>query len=223
MKNLLFCIVLMSSIFVMAQDEINGWSIGANVGGIINASPVSAEDLEFLSSPKFGGHICYMLNNNFGIMGSANYANLNFPVSGVSSNYLGFQLNGVLNLGEMLNFNSFSEKFGLLSRLGLGFGGLWQTDFFEDGYESHLFNIVDEYVLVTIGVTPQLKIAEKLALYADLAYNMHIEQDRTFDFAKINSSSLGFGGLITISIGATYYIVKSNLKEQRAQNYQTIF
>ena len=47
MKKLLFCILLSFCTVVMAQDDINRWSIGANIGGIISASPVSAENLEF--------------------------------------------------------------------------------------------------------------------------------------------------------------------------------
>lgn len=215
MKKILFCIALSFSTALMSQSDFNQWSIGMNFGGIGGASPVVAEGMKLTNSPTFGGHLRYMLNDRFGIMGTAQYGIFSFPTDDLSSNYLGLKLHGVANLGNILNFNSFSDNFGLLFHVGTGLSGLWQSDYpFPDDNESPLFNNVDEKIPISFGLTPQVKIGNNLALFTDLTYNTHFKQDRTYDYSESITNSSRTGHFFTITFGATYYIGK---KEKHAE------
>ncbi len=85
--------------------------------------------------------------------------------------YYRANLQGVVNVGRILNFEDFSQRLNLQLHAGFGYAYL-QTDAF-DGK--------DEMTNVPIGLTAQFKISERVALNADFTMINNISQHYTFD------------------------------------------
>jgi OOP family OmpA-OmpF porin len=221
MKKLFTYIALSISTAVMAQADFNQWSISANFGGLDGAAPVRVGGMRIYNSPTVGGDVRYMFNNRFGIMGSARYGRFNFPSGDVGTNYVGVQIHGVVNAGDIIKLGQLSERLGLLVHGGTGFGALWQPGFYPEDFTSPFFNKADETLLWSFGIQPQVKLTEKFALTSDLTFNFHGRQDRTFDFQRFNPRRTGINGyFLTATVGATYYIGK---KEKHADWVPTVY
>ena len=62
---------------------------------------------------------------------------------------------------------------------------------------------------VTVGITPQFRVSNKIALNLDLSYISNIYQDHRFDYKSTNSSRGFDGNMFNASIGLSYYLGKN--------------
>lgn len=209
MKKLIFTLVFASALTgVNAQTEtktekktasqdFNKWSIEL-AGGANN--PQSG----YTPGIKIGGinpftvdlGIRYMINDTFGIKGDAgyNYFKGGDGASAFNSRYYRINLQGVANVGKLLNFKTFTSKLGLLAHTGAGLGAI------RSGSEYDLTpNLI-------YGLTAQLKLSNKFALTADVSNIMNKDQVFAFD---LKSSPGVNGSLLNGTIGLTYYLGKS--------------
>lgn len=203
-------VVLLTAFSAMAflansQEDYNKWSIGFHVGGHDAMSPSNAQTRLF-QIHHYGLNLRYMMNNRVGIMLDGGYDLFDFYNTGYNTNYARVSLQGVVNAGDMLRFDSFSKRLGLLVHGGFGGSSMWQKDLFPqaDGF----FEKSDDMLNFIFGVTPQIKLGERASLNADLSFIFHNKQDRTFDMRGLSNHGSIDGYLINLSIGATFYLGK---------------
>lgn len=224
MKAILFILITVLSLQVSAQTTnsatasksgmpYNQWSIGFNVGGHDGMHWTNAYTKAYQLS-YFNGHIRYMQNNRFGWKLDAAYDNFNFINGASNTHKLRFSIEPTINFTDILHFNDFTNRFGLLGHFGFGYSAMWNVPF-SSLNAGQLFQSnkgsVDEMGHLILGITPQFKVNEHWSINGDLAFMAHIRQNRTFDFANANPmSGGGFTGYMwNWSVGATYYIGKN--------------
>lgn len=145
----------------------------------------------------------YMLNSRVGFKLDAGIDNFSSKVTSYDFNSKYFRLNlqAVLNVGNILKFNHFTSKFGLLAHTGIGFSSLNAEKLgFGKGY--------DDMTNLIVGLTPQFKASDKLSINLDLSFIGNIYQNHTFDYkSKVNDNGID-GNLMNFSVGISYYLGK---------------
>ena len=189
----------------------NQWSIGINIGGHYGMHWTNSFTRAYQIG-YFNGHVRYMQNNLIGWKLDAAYDNFNFTNGASNTQKLRFSIESVVNLTDVLHINDYSDRVGLLGHAGLGYSAMWNAQYSSTA-PAELFKIgkgsVDEMGHFIFGLTPQYKINEQLSLNADIAFLLHVRQNRKFDFANPSPMNSGFTGYMwNWSVGATYYIGK---------------
>ncbi len=193
-----------------AQDY-DKWSLELNGGFNKPMAPLAPP---FLSPTLNLGHVDfgvrYMFNEKFGAkldfgFGSFKEAGGDSQSPAFDTKYNRLNLQGVANLGRVLNFESFSRSFGLLLHGGAGIGLV--------NPELNTFNDFDDNVYTLIfGITPQLKLSNNIALVGDISTILNGRQTVTFDgdAAIRPSTTNGFYGANgtwwTGTIGLNFYL-----------------
>ncbi|KAF2507448.1 OmpA family protein [Flavobacterium foetidum] len=184
------------------SDHYNKWSVefagGVNkpqrpmTGGYYTAtpSPITAD---------LG--VRYMLNNKFGVKADFGYNSITNEGNSndFDSKYYRADFQGVANLGRIMNFETWTNTFGLLTHAGFGVGRLDNKDLKVKDYVGNLI----------AGVTGQIRLSNRVALTADVSTIVNAYQDHTFDgFSKTNSR--GFSGLLfNGTVGLNVYLGKN--------------
>lgn len=204
-KLLLLLSIVGTSVFTYAQENeerelnYNKWSI--EVGGGANKATSAFTPGYHSETPDFYNAnvgVRYMFNNKFGLKLSGNYDRLKEGKDSkdFESDLYRIDLSGVANLGRVLNFEDWTNTIGLLAHAGAGVGFLKN-----DAAKT------DEMGLVTLGLTPQVKLSNRFVLTGDLSYTKTIRQNTTWDGqSKTGNSASGFdGSLWNASLGLTFY------------------
>lgn len=182
------------------SDGYNKWSIEASGGYNKPQSPFS--DSYFTSTPSpytLDLGFRYMLNNEFGLKLDAGYNRLTNKKNSADfdTKYYRADLQGVANLGRIMNFETWTNTFGLLGHAGFGVSRLDS----KDNGKDYMGNFI-------VGITGQIKLSNRVALTADFSSIANCSQDLTFDGAKIPDSR-GFNGkLFTGTVGLNVYLGK---------------
>ena len=184
MKKLILSILLSGSLAFVAKaqeaatvQEFNKWSVEASVGFNKALAPFSAG---FVSPTLNLGHadlgVRYMFNEKFGAKldyGFGSFQELK-DTKAFDTKYFRLNLQGVANVGRIMNFESFSSKLGMLLHMGGGIGVVNpELNFYND------FN--DKVYTMIFGLTPQIKLSEKVALVGDVSTILNGRQSITFD------------------------------------------
>ena len=210
MKHTLTLVVLVLLTTVQAQETTyNRFSLDAQFGLNNPVSPMATG----YDAPTFGlFHVGlggrYMFNPKFGLRLGANYDQLN-EADGSSpfrTSYYRTSLEGVVNLGNVLDFNQWTKRFGILLHAGLGYSTMKGDD-----AVGHLTTSYDHMLSVVGGITPQVKLSERWNIYLDVTAVAHVYQEYSYDFTR-KISDPGFDGyLYNFSLGLQYNFGK-NLK-----------
>ncbi|MGO4771390.1 OmpA family protein [Flavobacterium sp. W22_SRS_FK3] len=185
------------------NSAYNKWSIELN-GGL--NKPVRAMGANYATEPLGAWHgdlgVRYMFNPKFGLKLDYGYDQLtegsNSP--DFDSRYMRLDLQGVINLSRALNFETWTNTFGLLVHGGFGVSQLTSKNGF-DG-EDYMGNGI-------MGITGQVRLGNRVALTADLTGLVNIKQNENFD-GMTPLTTRGFDGiLINTSIGLTFYLGKN--------------
>ena len=196
---------------VNAQDTSDFNKLSVDVGLGVNKTFGPHTSGYATSTPNIGGAnlgLRYMFNNKFGIKADGSYEN--FKDGDDSRNFrtdlLRASLQGVMNLGTILNTSSLSPKFGILAHAGAGVSVIATQEPVNRGFGEG-----GDYVLNAIaGLTPQYKITDKIALFADVSAIAHTHQGNAFDGASRTSNKFGVSGLyVTASAGLNIYLGKN--------------
>lgn len=208
MKKLIFTLAFASALTGVnaqtqnktASQDFKKWSIEL-AGGINNAQSAYT-----LGSPIAGINLLtvdlgvrYMINNIFGIKADAGYNRfkkgdvVTSSVDTYNSRYYRLDLQGVANVGKLLNFKTFTSKLGLLAHTGVGMGAVRSGD------------LNDLTPNLIYGLTGQYKLSNKFALTLDASNIMNKHQTYAFDF---RSNANENGSLLNMTLGLTYYIGK---------------
>ena len=186
-------------------SDYNKWSLelqgGANKTIAPHANGYFSETPGFFNA-NLG--VRYMFNPKFGLKLSGGYDRLKEGENSehFRSHFYRVDLSGVANLGRVLNFEDWTNTFGLLAHLGGGYGILKM-----DGADGSPFENSDQMILVSAGLTPQVKLSDRIVLTGDLSYTKTISQDKTFDYTENSPLSRGFdGSLWNATLGLTFYL-----------------
>ena len=213
MKKFLLAITLVSAFTtVSAQTEsekatdansesgYNRWSIELNGGLNKPQKPFTSGYFTATPSPfnvDFG--VRYMFNNKFGLKADVGYYNFENKDTSLEfkSQYYRASLQGVLNMGRMLNFETFTNRFGLLLHGG---GGYSQ-------FKSDNHNFTDQLGHLIVGITGQFKLTDRIVLNGDFTSVTGVGQNKTFDGNTSTTDERGFGGgIFSATFGVTVYL-----------------
>lgn len=190
-----------------AQDDFNKWSVEVN-GGF--NKPMAPMTPGYFSPTLNLGHadlgVRYMFNEKFGTkldFGIGSFKNAS-DTPDFSTNYYRLNLQGVANLGRILNWETFSQTFNLLGHFG---GGIGQVN----AQENQFADIKDKQYNVITGMTLQVKLSDRVALNGDITNIVAGRQSVAFDGASdINAGDDGYYGMNSVwwtgTLGLTFYL-----------------
>lgn len=190
-----------------AQDDFNKWSVEVN-GGF--NKPMAPMTPGYFSPTLNLGHadlgVRYMFNEKFGTkldFGIGSFKNAS-DTPDFSTNYYRLNLQGVANLGRILNWETFSQTFNLLGHFG---GGISQLS----PQENQFADIKDQQYNVSTGMTLQVKLSDRVALNGDITNFVAGRQSVAFDGASdITAADDGYYGMNSVwwtgTLGLTFYL-----------------
>ncbi|PTN07736.1 OmpA family protein [Mangrovibacterium marinum] len=204
-KFLLIALIGFACSWAYGQDaetaKFNKWSIDAGVGLTKPwqnfSAGYSAPTVGFLSTDL---GVRYMMSETVGMKLGFGYnkfqeADDSMPFE---TGFYRFNLEGVLNLGRVMNFETWTNTFGLLAHAGAGIG--W-FDYKRTGWS-------DDYVgNVLGGLTLQVKLSDRVALNLDGTTIGTIRQQGGFDGGVGNRHSTGM--VLNGTVGLSIYLGKN--------------
>ncbi|MBN7813260.1 OmpA family protein [Algoriphagus sp. H41] len=213
MKKFILSSLMAGALALTANaQEFNKWSLEATGGFNKPMAPMTGG---YLSPTLNLGHVDfgvrYMFNEKFGLKldyGLGSFKEVDGESPSFDTKYNRLNLQGVANIGRVMNFESFTRTFGLLLHGGAGIGKV--------SPQENTFNDFDDNVYTFIfGVTPQVKLSERVALVADISTILNGRQTVTFDGAtairpEIDNGFYGANGTWwTGTIGLNFYLGKA--------------
>jgi len=144
----------------------------------------------------------YMFNPKFGVKLDFGYDKFKNGDGSpeFESQYLRTDLQGVINLGRALNFETWTNTFGLLVHGGFGVSQLSSKTGF-DG-EDYMANGI-------LGLTGQIKLGNSVALTADLTGIVNAQQNWNLDGMSGVRPGAFDGVVVNASVGLTFYLGKN--------------
>lgn len=186
-----------------SDNDFNKWSLELAVGGNKPQRPFTSINYytATLSPLVVDLGVRYMLNNKFGI--KADFGFNSFKPNSFSydfnSKYYRFDVQGVANLGRIMNFESWTNTIGLLGHAGFGVARL----------ENQNPSVKDNMGNFIAGGTIQFKISNRIALTTDFSTITNFSQDVPFD-AKSSTPTKQYNGLLfNGTVGLTFYLGKN--------------
>lgn len=180
----------------------NKWSIDIN-GGI--SKPTTPLTTGYYTKDYNLFHadlgVRYMFNNKFGLKVDVGYDQFENASESASfdGKYYRTDIQGVVNLGRVLNFEEWTQRLNVQAHTGIGYAFMTNDRF--EGTDNMLNHI--------IGLTGQVKLSERIALNADFSMINNVRQSNTFD-GGIAPEDRGFNGtLYNATIGLSIYLGKN--------------
>lgn len=173
-------LTVFATVTTSAQDktettsDFNKWSVDLNAGLSKPTAPFSvnyyAANTNFIHGDL---GVRYMFNNKFGLkldFGLDSFENKSesFEFKGM---YYRTSLQGVINLGRIMNFEDWTNTINLQAHTGAGFSFMTNDNF--DGN--------DDMTNFILGLTAQFRLSNRVALNADFTMINNVNQTYTFD------------------------------------------
>ncbi|BCY29133.1 OmpA family protein [Flavobacterium okayamense] len=173
-------LTVFASITTNAQDktetttDFNKWSVDLNAGLSKPTAPFSsnyyAANTNFIHGDL---GLRYMFNNKFGLkldFGLDSFENKSESIE-FKGMYYRTSLQGVINLGRIMNFEDWTNTINLQAHTGAGFSFMTNDNF--DGN--------DDMTNFILGLTAQFRLSNRVALNADFTMINNVNQQYTFD------------------------------------------
>lgn len=212
MKKLVLPFFLFTAVVLTAQEaqeekdyDFNKWSI--EVAGGFHKPTRSFADGYYSDTPSFGQFSLgtrYMLNNRFGLKLDLGYSTLKEGENSLpfEANYYRASLQGVANLGSIMKFETWTNTIGLLFHAGGGYSQFSPKEPVEPDNNDQMLNFI-------AGISPQIKLGNRVALTTDLSVIGNVRQNYTWDGTE-TTSIRGFDGMmVNFSAGLTFYLGKN--------------
>jgi OmpA-OmpF porin, OOP family len=211
MKKLLLSTLMIGALALgaNAQDDFNKWSIDVNGGFNKPMAPITPG---FLSPSLNLGHadlgVRYMFNEKFGAKldyGFGSFSEADGASPSFSTNYYRLNLQGVANLGRIMNWENFTRRFNLLGHFGAGIGAVNPQENTWADFNDKVYNFIS-------GFTGQVKLGERVALNGDISLILNGRQAVAFDGASsitpaTNNGYYGTNGAWwTGTLGLSFYL-----------------
>lgn len=195
---------LLASLFVFgtatAQDY-NKWSVDLNGGFAKPARTLSSGySAETFKNLHLDGGVRYSFNNKFGLKASFGYDKLDewTNKSNFEANHYRTSLEGVVNLGRVLNFESWTSVFNVQAHAGGGYSWLKGDGFTGTDNMAHLM----------AGLTGQVKLHRRVALNADFTVIQNAQQNQNWDGVSATNRSVFQGTMFNATVGVSIYLGK---------------
>ncbi|MEN2401998.1 OmpA family protein [Flavobacterium sp. MC2016-06] len=185
------------------SDQFNKWSVEFGGGFNKPERPISNESFTRNVSPFTADlGVRYMFNNKFGLKADFGYnsftANTSNGSKDFDSKYYRVDLQGVANLGRIMNFETWTNTIGLLGHAGVGLGRLDNKAMSNDRVGNFI-----------AGITGQIRLSDRIALTGDFTTILNATQDTSFDGQFINNYT-GFSGVVfNGTVGLNVYLGKN--------------
>lgn len=199
MKSILTLVVVVFALTISYSQApaYNRFSIDGRFGLNNPVEPMTASyDAATLNLFHVGLGFRYAINTKFGFRLGLGYDNFRERVGkpDFSSEYSRVSLEGVANLGNMMDFQSFTRRFGLLFHMGGGYSVLNGASIEPD----HIMHAI-------VGFTPQIRLTERVTMTTDASVLANIYQENTYDLRSKLVNNRGINGyLINVSLGLQY-------------------
>ena len=214
-KHLPLLSVLLLSIATMnAQEEnqekknvdFNRWSIDIN-GGVNNPTTPFADGYAAGTLSPFhvdlGGR--YMFSPKFGLKLDVGYDQFKEESGSFEFDTKNYRANlqAVVNVGRMLNFETWTNTLNLQLHGGFGYGYMEFDKDLGIVENDDMFNMI-------FGITGQVKLTNRVALNADFTIINNSSQNYTFDGTQLNPDQRGFDATYyTATVGLSIYLGKN--------------
>ncbi|MEN6452778.1 MAG: OmpA family protein [Prolixibacteraceae bacterium] len=206
MKNkfLLMCVTVLFAVGAFAQEstktkpDYNRWSIEGGFGltkPYGHWSSSMAETADWFAS-ELG--VRYMLNQYFGLKMNLTYNQFTEAdgLNPFTTDLYNLSLQGVINMGRIMKFESWTRTFNLLGHGGMGVGSM--------EFDNPLAGIdgedVDHIGNFLAGFTLQAKLSPRVSLYGDATWMANYNHDVSIDGLHINDKD-SRSGVINGTIG----------------------
>lgn len=201
-KNLLLLLAMFTfGLSANAQDnkaeiDFNRFSIEANGGIVKPTTPMANGYYTSRVSPlHLDLGVRYMFNPKFGLRAQVGYDQFENDDNSLpfESKYMNVNLQGVANLGRIMNFESWTQVLNLQFHTGVGYAQLRSEDFFDGN---------DQMINFITGFTGQVKLSNRISLNGDFSMINNLKQSYSFDGSMKNPDVRGFNGtMYTASVG----------------------
>jgi outer membrane protein OmpA-like peptidoglycan-associated protein len=187
------------------QNNFNKWSIEVSGGFNKPLKPFTNGYYTSIISPyviDLGAR--YMFNNKFGLKADFGYNNFTNKESSkdFSTDYYRVDFQGILNLGRIMNFENFTQSFGLLAHAGTG---LSKASFDNTTKKDVMINFIS-------GITAQIKLSNRISLTGDFSAIINTKQDFALDGSGpapfANGSTVKSGLLLNGTVGLSFSLGK---------------
>lgn len=185
------------------QPAYNKWSIELN-GGVNKPTRTMTSGYSTSTLNPFHADlgVRYMFNPKFGVKLDVGYDQFterdNTP--DFESRYVRTSLQGVVNIGRALNFETWTNTIGILAHGGFGVSQIsTETGFGGQDYMAHGI----------VGLTGQIKVSNRVALTGDLTGIVNGRQNWNFDGMGNTTTGSFDGVLLNASVGLTFYLGKN--------------
>ncbi|GEQ86344.1 hypothetical protein ULMS_18520 [Patiriisocius marinistellae] len=155
--------------------------------------------------------IRYMMNEKVGLRATFGYNDISEDADEgflpFETKYYRASLEGVVNLGNVLGFSDFTNTFGLLFHGGGGYSMIDYQEPVDRDDSDTAFNLV-------AGITPQIKLGNRLAFFTDISLISNVGMERSWDGTQIIRTSerrIDDGLLYNVSAGFTFYLGKNDV------------
>ena len=197
------------------DSEVNKWSfefaIGSNKAVRPFGTGYNSSENDFFSLPTlnhFDFGFRYMLNSKFGLKSDLAIDIISNKPKTSSLPFRSMQyrmgIQGVIDLGKILEFNTFSNTIGLL-----GHGGIQFSQFKSKTGGVNQEAIVESDGGFLLGITPQIKISEGTVFTADFTVLSNERQHLNWDGSTSAQENNLSGLMYSASLGLTIYLGKN--------------
>jgi hypothetical protein len=197
MKKTITLLVTLLTVSAFGQQfqekEFDQYSFEANYGFNGTSTP------SMMNFGHFGVGFRYMWDRTWGI--KLEYAQDRFRDGGAiekGSDYKRYSIQGVANIGRMINSEMEESRIGLLAHGGLGYASI----------NSILKSGTDNTMHLMAGLTPQYHLTDSFSINFDLALVMNFSQHYNYDGTYPNGEGPGdgfIGKVVNASVGLTFY------------------
>ena len=213
MKKSILVLASLAFIGVQAQETAgyNKWSVDLNGGVNKPVSPMTnryTTSTPNLWSANVG--VRYMFNNKFGIRLGGGYDSFSEKkdTPKFNSNIWNVNLQAYANLGRVLGFEDWTSDLGVLVHAGGGYSQL-RGDFLKKR---------DQMLFATAGITPQVRLSNRIALLLDASLYLNARQDFSYDTKSVATRRVFKGAHLTTTIGLNIALGKEDKHADWAAN-----
>ena len=185
------------------KEPYNKWSIELN-GGVNKPTRTMTPGYSTATLNPFHADlgVRYMFNPKFGVKLDVGYDQFTErdDTPDFESRYVRASLQGVVNIGRALNFETWTNTIGVLAHGGFGVAQLsTETGYGGQDYVGHGI----------LGLTGQVKLSNRVALTGDLTGIVNGRQNWNFDGMGTTTTGSFDGVLLNASVGLTVYLGKN--------------
>lgn len=219
---------LLLAMAVNAQEDYNRWSIEAGANMTRAFKGYSNSSYNNAMEESLGGELTgrYMINDKFGFQLGGFFGELK-PTDGspdFKTEYYGAQIEAVANLGNILGFRTWTQRFNVLAHAGGGVSVInpVSNTVKMQNYPLYSGGKADLTPTLVAGLTPQVRLSNRVALFADVSFQANWKQDYAWDTNSKIGGRFIESGLATVSAGIQVYLGKNEKHADWANTAVTI-